>query len=95
MNKSRFLRLLCCLCFCGSLFYCYINKQNTLTKLRLEIPSLSIRLRQLEQRNVSLHFLIDRIERPDHLMEIATLPEYQYLEYPSEENIYILSYELP
>ncbi|AAD18564.1 hypothetical protein CpB0436 [Chlamydia pneumoniae TW-183] len=95
MNKSRFLRLCCCLCFCGSLFYFYINKQNSLTKLRLEIPCLSVRLRQLEQQNISLRFLIDKIERPDHLMEIAALPEYQYLEYPSEESISLLSYELP
>ncbi|ANH79152.1 hypothetical protein [Candidatus Chlamydia sanziniae] len=95
MNKSRFLRLSCCLCCFGSLLYSYIDKQNMLTKLRLEIPCLTVTLRELEEENVTLRFLIDKIERPDHLMEIAALPEYQYLEYPMEKSICILSHESP
>lgn len=95
MNKSRFFRLFFCFFYFGSLLYCYINKQNTITKLRLDIPRLWVLLRQLEQENVSLSFLLHKIERPDHLMEIAALPEYQYLEYPKEDTVHRLYYESP
>ncbi|WP_201456812.1 hypothetical protein [Chlamydia sp. 17-3921] len=93
MNKSRFLRLFCCFFCFGCLLYNYINKQNMITKLRLDIPSLWTNLRTLEQENVALNFLINKIERPDHLMEIADLPEYQYLEYPKDERVHIMFYE--
>lgn len=93
MNKYRFLRLVLCFCFLGSLLYSYVNKQNDLTKLRLEIPYLWSTLRQREQENVALGFLIDKLESPEHLMHIARLPEYQYLHYPSKEEEYILIYE--
>ncbi|EPP35061.1 putative ftsL [Chlamydia ibidis] len=93
MTKYRFIRLFFCFCFLGSLLYCYINKQNDLTKLRLEIPRLWSRLRQLEQENTTLIFLIDKLESPEHLMQIASLPEYSYLQYPQEDTIQILSYE--
>ncbi|BAE81407.1 conserved hypothetical protein [Chlamydia felis Fe/C-56] len=93
MNKYRFLRLSFCFCFLGSLLYSYINKQNDLTKLRLEIPSLWSTLRQKEQENIALGFLIDKIESPEHLMHIADLPEYQYLQYPAEDRVCIIPYE--
>ncbi|AHK63051.1 hypothetical protein BOKEGFJH_00177 [Chlamydia avium] len=93
MNKYRFLRLVICFCFFGSLLYFYVNKQNDLTKLQLEIPCLWSKLRQKEQENVALGFLIDKIESPEHLMDIARLPEYQYLHYPNEEKDCILIYE--
>ncbi|QVE48918.1 hypothetical protein SBV42_03970 [Chlamydia crocodili] len=93
MNKYRFLRLFFCFCFLGGLLYSYINKQNDLTKLRLEIPSLWSKLRQREQENIALGFLIDKIESPEHLMYIASLPEYQYLQYPTEDSVCVVTYE--
>ncbi|KXH23919.1 cell division protein FtsL [Chlamydia psittaci UGA] len=93
MNNYRFVRLFFCFCFLGGLLYSYINKQNDLTKLRLEIPTLWSKLRQREQENISLHFLIDKIESPEHLMHIASFPEYQYLQYPTEDSVCVVTYE--
>ncbi|AFS21275.1 hypothetical protein CP02DC14_0827 [Chlamydia psittaci 02DC14] len=50
-------------------------------------------MRQREQENISLHFLIDKIESPEHLMHIASLPEYQYLQYPTEDSVCVVTYE--
>ena len=95
MNRYRFWRLFTCLSLLCCALSRYIDKQNDLTKLRLEIPCLWAQLRRVEQENVSLHFLLEKLENPEHLLQIASLPEYQYLEYPSEEKISVLTYELP
>lgn len=95
MNRYRFSRLLVCLSLLCCTLYRYIDKQNDLTKLRLEIPCLWAQLRQIEQENVALSFLLEKLESPEHLLQIAFLPEYQYLEYLSEEKISVLAYESP
>lgn len=95
MNRYRFFRLVVFVCFFGGLLYAYVNKQNDLTKLQLEMPCLWSSLRQLEQENVALGFLIDKLESPEHLMRIADLPEYHYLHYPDEDSVYVVSYESP
>lgn len=87
MNKNLFFRLILCFIVSCSLLYCYVNKQNDLMKLRLKIPSLWAEYRQLEQENVALGFLIDKLESPEHLMQIAELPDYAYLHYPTDKEI--------
>ncbi|MBQ8498328.1 hypothetical protein [Chlamydia sp.] len=94
MNRYRFSRLFLCLSLLCYALYRYIDKQNDLTKLRLEIPCLWAQLRQVEQENVTLSFLLEKLESPEHLLQIASLPEYQYLEYLSEEKISVLAHEL-
>lgn len=62
-------------------------------KLRLQIHSLCSEHRQIEQENVVLSFLIDKLESPSHLMHIADQPEYAYLHYPQKEEIFVLPKE--
>lgn len=90
MNKYLFFRFIVCFLVSGSLLYCYINKQNDRMKLRLRIHALCSEYRQIEQENIVLGFLIDKLESPDHLMQIAEQPEYAYLSYPQKEMIYVL-----
>lgn len=87
------LRFIVAFAFSCGLLYAYINKQNNLTKLRLEIPNLWAKLRYLEQENTSLIFLVEKLESPEHLMQIASLPEYQYLHYPEEDHVLVLANE--
>lgn len=93
MNKQFFFRFIICFFVSGLLLYFYINKQNHLMKLRLQNHSLWSEYRQIEQETIILGFLIDKLENPDHLMQIADQPEYSYLSYPQKDMIYILPKE--
>lgn len=91
MSKYLFIRLIVCFIVSCSLLYCYVNKQNDLMKLRLKIPSLWSEYRQLEQETIALGFLIDKLESPEHLMQIAELSDYTYLHYPTDKDVCIVS----
>lgn len=82
MNAGLLLRLFLCIVFLGGFLYAYIAKQNEITKLRLEIPSLSKKLDIVLQENTRLQFEIDQFENPLNLMEIARRPEYRHLKHP-------------
>lgn len=73
--------------------YCYVNKQNEITKIRLAIPRTSANLRELKEENVSLSFIIERYESSENLMEIASLPECEGLHYPTVESLVFLDVE--
>lgn len=90
MNKYRFVRLFILFSFISGFLYSYINKQNDLTKLHLTITNLWQRLRETEQRNSSLEFIVHKLESPEHLMEIAALPEFSYLVFPEENSTKVL-----
>lgn len=76
------IRLLICICAGVSTLYASIYKQNELTELRLALPALAKRVKNLQDENIRLQFEIDRFESPIHLMEIARKPEFSHLKYP-------------
>ncbi|WP_213318474.1 hypothetical protein [Chlamydiifrater volucris] len=90
MHKLLFFRLAACCLFSAILMYSYVNKQNEITKVRLAIPRTSADLRELEEENVSLSFIIERYESSENLMEIASLPEYEGLHYPTIDSLVFL-----
>jgi len=77
-------------CFAGFL-YAYLNKQNTITQLRLEIPALAKELDTVNAHNIRLQFEIDQFEDPSYLMELARRPEFRHLVHPLEKDIVTLS----
>jgi hypothetical protein len=77
------IRLLICILFVGLTLYKYIDKLNELTELRLSIPTISKELKEIQEKNLELHYAIERFESPLHLMELARKPEFGHLKYPS------------
>lgn len=76
------LRIFLCIFATGITLYSYIDKQNELTELRLAIPALAKKVREIQDENTRLKYEIDRFESPIHLMELARKPEFGYLKYP-------------
>lgn len=90
MNTGFLFRIFLSILCLGVFLYLYINKQNGITELRLEIPQTAKELEALVQENTRLQFEIDRFENPLHLMELARRPEYRHLKHPLLKDIVTL-----
>ena len=82
MNTGVFIRVFLCILTVGVFLYAFINKQNRITKLRLQIPVVSCELQAVQQENIRLQFEIDQFENPAYLMELSRLPQFRHLKYP-------------
>lgn len=71
----------------GICLYAYIDKQNKITKLRMQIPALVTELESIEQENVRLQFQVDQFESPANLLELAKRPEYRHLRHPLQNEV--------
>jgi len=83
-------RIFFCIFVTSLLLYSYVNRQNALTSLRLEIPPLAKEVKKLQEDNARLEFDIDRFENPINLMKLARQPEYSHLKHPYTKDIIIL-----
>jgi hypothetical protein len=93
MNRAIFVRIVFCILTLGVFLYAYINKQNSITELRLQIPIASKELQAVEQENTRLQFEIDQFENPQHLMELSSQPEFSHLKHPLVNEIITLEVE--
>lgn len=82
MQLGIFIRVLFCILSLGSFLYAYINKQNSITELRLQIPVVAKELQLIKEENTRLEFEIDRFENPLHLMELSRQPQFSHLKHP-------------
>ncbi len=81
-NKGALVRILICIGTFGFFLYSYIDKQNAITRLRLQIPVIAKEIKDIKEENTRLHYEIDLFESPEHLMEIARQSEYSHLKQP-------------
>ncbi len=79
-----FVRIITCIIFLCLLVYSYIDKQNDVTERRLEIPTISREIRELEGATSKLHYEVERFESPVHLIELSRKPEFGHL-----KNLYL------
>ena len=87
MNRPLLIRLFFCI-FVFSLFlYLYLQSQNEITNLRLQIPKYQKDLEMICQENTRLQFEIDQFENPINLMNLARKPEYSHLKHPLIKDI--------
>ena len=82
MKLNLLIRIFICIAMTACFLYLYINKQNSITKLRLEIPQISREVEQIKQEIARVQFEVDQFENPVHLMELSRQPEYGYLRQP-------------
>lgn len=90
MNKGLLIRLLICVFVLGSFLYTYIDKQNDLTELKMEIPKLMSSLNILEEENAHLRFEIERLENPARLMQLLREKEFSHLHYPYADEVIVI-----
>lgn len=86
-NKGLLIRLLVCIGACGIFLYSYVDKQNAVTKRRLEIPVLAKEIKDLKEENTRMQYEIDLFESPEHLMELARNSEFSHLKQPMLKDI--------
>jgi hypothetical protein len=80
--KGPLIRVLVCIGAFGISLYSYIDKQNAVTKRRLDIPVIAKEIKDLKEMNTRLQYEIDLFESPEHLMELARHSEYSHLKQP-------------
>lgn len=88
MSKGLLIRLLICVFILGGFLYTYIDRQNDLTELKMEIPKLAKSLKQLEEENAHLSLEIERLESPDRLIKLLRQKDYSHLRYPYVDEIF-------
>lgn len=76
------LRLFVCIVVAGIILFAYIEKQNSLTELRLAIPALAKEVKEIQDENIRLLYEIERFESPILMMEMMRKPEFSHLKYP-------------
>lgn len=90
MHKVTFLRVIFCVLSAASFLFFYLEKQNEKTKLLLEIPHLSASLKEIEEENMRLQYLVDRFENPANLMELMVQTSFSHLQFPVLDSIVVL-----
>lgn len=92
MKEHRLIviQIFACLIIAVFTIYASIEKQNSLTELRVAIPALAKEVRELHEDNIRLQYDIDRFESPEHLMELARKPEFSHLKHPYWPDVLII-----
>ena len=91
MKKILIVKVLVCVFSFGGMLYAYLDQQNDLTKLRIELPELAREVRVLEEDNSRLRYEIEQFENPKHLMELAKRPEFSHLKYPIVDEVLVVN----
>jgi len=65
------------------LLYSYIDKQNVITKLQINIPKLAEEVRMLREENAALALQIEQLENPKLLIIKLYQPPFSHLLHPS------------
>ena len=71
-----------CFVVFGFCLYSYLDEQNALRKLKMQLPQKEKEIQSLKEEMSRLSFQIDKFENPSHLIEMAHLPEYGPLKHP-------------
>jgi hypothetical protein len=64
-----------------------MEKQNALTRLRLQIPIVTKDIRALKEANTHLQYEIELFESPEHLLELSRRCEFSHLKHPLLKDI--------
>ncbi|MBM3202195.1 MAG: hypothetical protein FJZ56_07310 [Chlamydiae bacterium] len=93
MSRLFLTKVLVCLFSLGGCLYAYLEEQNELIKLRMEIPRLGQDIKEIHEENLRLEFEIESFENPKHLMELVLQNEYSHLKHPLVSDIVVVSQE--
>lgn len=83
--KALFLRTLVCIFFFGFSLYSYIEKQNQVTELKLQLPRIAKEVKAIREENSRLQYEVSCFENPNHLIELAKA--FTHLKHPSLQEI--------
>lgn len=76
------LRLGICVAVFGWCLFSYLEKQNNLTQLKIQLPELERKITLVREETRRLRYEINQFENPAHLIELSHRPEYGHLKHP-------------
>lgn len=87
MNGTWTLRFAICLAVLGFSLYGHIEKQNQITRVRIQLPTIVRQLKAIQEVNTRLRYEIEQFESPEHLIELARHHEFSHLHHPLVKDI--------
>jgi hypothetical protein len=87
MNRALFFRMSVIILVFAFSFYFYIEKQNELTKLKIELPKKTVELTHIKEEIKELQYALEQLESPSRLMELSTSKQFSHLKYPFLKDI--------
>lgn len=82
MKRAFLAKAALCIFSLGVCMYLDVDKQNTITKLRMQVPQIAKQIKGVREEISELQYEIERFEHPAHLMELAHRPEFTHLKHP-------------
>lgn len=80
--KRLLIQMGICVGVFGFCLYSYLDLQNKVTKLKIQLPKLEEEIRLICEENQRLSYEIDHFESPAHLIELASQAEFRHLKHP-------------
>lgn len=71
-----------CFAVFGSCLYLYLQEQNDLAKIKMQLPQKEKEIAVLREEMRRLAYQLDQVENPSRLIELAHLPEFRHLKHP-------------
>lgn len=90
MKTLTLVRTVLCIFALAAFLYAYLEKHNTLTELRLEIPKITREKKRLEEDNARLEYELYAFKTPSHLATFLQNEPFSTLRQPIVDEIVIL-----
>ena len=91
MNIKSIIRIILSLAVCMTSIFSYVSLQNTVTRLKIQIPKIEKQLLAINDEISHLQFEVDQFESPDRLMDLACHPDFSHLKHPYLKDIEVVS----
>ncbi len=82
-----------CILLLGAFLLHHVERQNELTRLRLEIPQIDMQWRALQERALQLRGKVLSRQTPRALLAQLQKPEFAHLKNPPPDKVWILDEE--
>lgn len=82
-----FIRFFIVVTFAGFALYSYLTEQNKCTEMRMLLPKIAKEIEAINQTNAQLQYKIVSFESPDHLLQLATKPQFAHLKFPFVQDV--------
>lgn len=80
--KGLLIRLGVCLGVFALCLVSYLDGQNRVTELKIQLPKREKEIAIIREESRRLAYEIERFESPSHLIELAHRPEFRHLKHP-------------
>ena len=87
MNKNLIFKILICLFAFAMSLYFYIEKQNEITSLKIEMPKIAKQVEALNEEIKKIQYDVEMFENPAYLMQLIRQPEFGHLKHPFVEEV--------